>query len=362
MVGDAGRIVVLDTEYRASTVYADAYAFDLVPLEASYDPLRYVEALQVMEGRYEVVIIDSVSHEWAGPGGCLKHMARLTASGDETARSIAQQRVMPQHHRFMQALSRCPAHLIVTLRATAYGLEQNRQGQWEPHVITLAPIQHEAFPYAFDIVGRLESVVVDAPPRGLQRVARLTMTSTHYPPLYGTVWDNPDETLGRRIQACLAAGTTSPTLPRTATRPVTAAWVATPWGLEAREPPRCLEGTSSAERAHDGLGHDPEGQDTRARMPAPPVTTRGVLLQQIRAELFRRVPALNTTGQRARRAVLQAAFGCESLPALGRLPLALLGRGLRTLLARQAPMPTSRGTAPVRTATARAPSVPDPQA
>ena len=52
-------------------------------------------------------------------------------------------------------------------------------------------IQHEEFPYAFDLVGRLESVACDAPPRQPQRVARLTMTSTHYPPLYGTVWDNP---------------------------------------------------------------------------------------------------------------------------------------------------------------------------
>src|SRR2546426_826322 len=68
LVGDAGRIVVLDTRHRASTVYADAYAFDIVPLEASFDPLRYVEALKVVEGRYEVVIIDSASHEWAGPG------------------------------------------------------------------------------------------------------------------------------------------------------------------------------------------------------------------------------------------------------------------------------------------------------
>jgi hypothetical protein len=84
-------------------------------------------------------------------------MACLMSHGQETSRAVAEQRVMPKHHRFIQALIRCPAHLIVTLRATtAYGLEQNRQGQWEPHVITLAPIQHEAFPYAFDLVGRLE--------------------------------------------------------------------------------------------------------------------------------------------------------------------------------------------------------------
>src|SRR5262249_25566143 len=99
-------IVVLDTEHRASTLYADACAFDLLPLEEPFDSLPYVEALQAIEGRYEVVIIDSASHEWAGPGGCLEHMARLTARGQETSRAVAEQQVMPKHHQFLQALTK----------------------------------------------------------------------------------------------------------------------------------------------------------------------------------------------------------------------------------------------------------------
>jgi hypothetical protein len=62
------------------------------------------------------------------------------------------------------------------------------------------------------------------------------------------------------------------------------------------------------------------------------------VLQQIRAELFRQVPARNATEQAARRAVLQAAFGCDSLQAVGRLPFAVLGRGLRALLTGPAPV------------------------
>jgi hypothetical protein len=72
--------------------------------------------------------------------------------------------------------------------------------------------------------------------------------------------------------------------------------------------------------------------------------TRGALLQQIQAELFRQVPARNATGQAARRAVLQVAFGCDSLQTLGRLPLAVLSRGLRALLARQVPAPSAPNT------------------
>src|SRR5262249_48213058 len=108
---------------------SQTYAFDLVPLEAPFEPRRYVEALQAVEGRYDVVIIDSASHEWAGPGGCLEQMARLTASGHAISRAAAWQQVRLTHHQFMQALIQCRAHLLVTLRATtAYVLELTRQG------------------------------------------------------------------------------------------------------------------------------------------------------------------------------------------------------------------------------------------
>lgn len=312
LVGDAGGIVVLDTGYRASTLYADTYAFDLVPLAPPFDPLRYVEALQAVEGRYDVVIIDNASHEWVGLGGCLEQMARLMASGHEPSSYVARKQVMSTHHQFMQALMWCSAHLIVTLRAkTAYALEPTRQGTWEPNAIGLAPIQHEAFLDAFDMVGRLDSVALDKPPGEPQRAVRLTITSTHYPPLYGRVWHNPDEALGRRIQAWLSIGTTS-TPPPAAVRPPMAAPVP------------------------EGQPHSPEGQGTRAGMPSPPASTRGALLQQIQAELFRQVPARDAAGRAARRALLQTAFGADSLQALSRLPLAVLGRGLRVLLARQA--------------------------
>jgi hypothetical protein len=331
VVGNTGRIVVLDTEHHASTLYADAYTFDLVPIEEPFDPLRYVKALQAVEGKYEVVIIDSASHEWAGPGGCLEQVAHLTASGHEKSRYFAWKQVRLKHHQFMQALIRCPAHLLVTLRAnTAHALGKNRQGTWEPQAIGLAPIQHEAFSDAFDIVGRLESVALDAPPGQPQRAVRLTITSTHCQPLYGRVWDHPDEALGRLIQAWLHAGTTSSMPPPAAAR------VSAPWRREEPTPLRLLERPSSAETAHEGQPHPPATQGMRAGMPVLPTSTRGALLEQIQAELFRQVPARDATGRAARRAALQAAFGCDSLQALGRLPLAMLGRGLRVLLARQA--------------------------
>lgn len=98
--------------------------------------------------------------------------------------------------------------------------------------------------------------------------------------------------------------------------------------------PSLLEGLSSTETARKGPPQTPEGLDTRTPAVASSVISRGALLQQIRAELFRQIPTRNAMGQAARRAMLQAAFGCDRLQDLGRLPLAVLGRGLRALMDR----------------------------
>src|SRR5262249_58794883 len=90
--------------------------------------------------------------------------------------------------------------------------------------------------------------------------------------------------------------------------------------------------------------------------------------QQLQAELVRQVPGRDAAGRAARRALLQAAFGADSLQALSCLPLAVLGRGLRALLARQAapgseqaPTMTALGSMRVGAATAHTPDASNAQ-
>src|SRR5690606_31598618 len=79
--GLGSKIAVIDTEHGSASLYADAAEFDVMELHAPYSPERYVEAIQAAEAAgYDVLIIDSYSHEWTGPGGCLE-------INDETAKS-----------------------------------------------------------------------------------------------------------------------------------------------------------------------------------------------------------------------------------------------------------------------------------
>jgi KaiC/GvpD/RAD55 family RecA-like ATPase len=72
LVGPEGRIAVIDTERGSASLYADLTPFDVAELAPPFTPERYVEAIRAAEkAGYDAIVIDSLSHAWAGPGGIL---------------------------------------------------------------------------------------------------------------------------------------------------------------------------------------------------------------------------------------------------------------------------------------------------
>ena len=67
------KIAVVDTEHASAALYADEFGvpYDTLQL-TSFEVENYVEAIELAtrEG-YDVLIIDSLSHAWAGKGGIL---------------------------------------------------------------------------------------------------------------------------------------------------------------------------------------------------------------------------------------------------------------------------------------------------
>ncbi len=65
------RIAFIDTEAGSASLYADRFDFDVLELSPPYAPERFTEAIEAAEqAGYEVIVIDSITHEWSGPGGC----------------------------------------------------------------------------------------------------------------------------------------------------------------------------------------------------------------------------------------------------------------------------------------------------
>ncbi|WEV48137.1 ATP-binding protein [Acinetobacter sp. ESL0695] len=112
------KIAVIDTENESASLYANEFVFDTLPLRPPYTPERYVGAIQTAHNMgYDVLIIDSVTHEWTGTGGCLEindEIARTRFRGNSWS---AWSETTPRHRKFIDALLQTDMHIITTTRA-----------------------------------------------------------------------------------------------------------------------------------------------------------------------------------------------------------------------------------------------------
>lgn len=188
------RIAVIDTEHGSASKYADRFGFDVLELTA-FAPRTYVEALAAAEAEgYDVIVVDSLSHAWMGKDGALEQVDRK-ASGGKGNSFDAWRSVTPQHNALVEAMLRCRAHLLVTMRVkTDYIVEEDSRGKKVPRKVGLAPVQRDGLEYEFD-------VVLDVSP---DHVA--TVSKTRCPDLTDQAFDRPGADLARILKAWLSDG------------------------------------------------------------------------------------------------------------------------------------------------------------
>ena len=82
LAGESGKVAVIDTENASASKYAEQFpSFDVCELE-SFHPDGYVSAIKEAERLgYDVLIIDSLTHAWNGPGGLLETKHLIAKSG-----------------------------------------------------------------------------------------------------------------------------------------------------------------------------------------------------------------------------------------------------------------------------------------
>ena len=70
LVDDWPKVVIIDTENFSADLYAHLGSFNVLSTTPPYSPEKYIEAITAcIEAGMEVIIIDSISHEWDGQGG-----------------------------------------------------------------------------------------------------------------------------------------------------------------------------------------------------------------------------------------------------------------------------------------------------
>ena len=125
---------VIDTENGRANHYADVFRFDVAQLRAPFTPDAYADAILAADAAgYPVIVVDSMSHEWAGDGGMLDWQeAEFERMGSREAVKMASW-IKPKkaHKRMVQTLLQVKAHLILCFRAEPkVDMVKDANGKW----------------------------------------------------------------------------------------------------------------------------------------------------------------------------------------------------------------------------------------
>ena len=143
LCGDLSKVAIIDTENGSADLYAHLGDFNVLPLTAPFSPERYIEAIRACEkAGMEVIIVDSISHEWDGKGGCLEIVEQLGGKYQDWAK------VTPRHQAFLDAIIHSSAHVITTVRRKQdYEMVKDNYGKVKVEKSGLREITREGFEY-----------------------------------------------------------------------------------------------------------------------------------------------------------------------------------------------------------------------
>jgi len=131
LVGDYSKIAVIDTENHSAELYSHLGEYNVLALDPPFEPERYVEAIRMCEkAGMEVIIIDSITHEWDGEGGILQIHEKETQKDVRQNSYTAWSKVTPRHNAFVQAILQSPCHVVTTVRRKQeYEMSKDEQGK-----------------------------------------------------------------------------------------------------------------------------------------------------------------------------------------------------------------------------------------
>jgi hypothetical protein len=112
------RTIVIDTEQGSSDLYDRLHDFDVIDLAPPFTPEAYIEAIDAAEqAGADCIVIDSISHEWNGKGGCLELVDEIARAKFKGNTWSAWSELTPRHRAFIDRMLRSSAHIIATGRS-----------------------------------------------------------------------------------------------------------------------------------------------------------------------------------------------------------------------------------------------------
>lgn len=160
LVGDWSKIGLVCSEGGSGELYANYSRnnihigrYKIHKLKPPFEPQKYINAINAaIDAGLECIILDTISHAWAGTGGLLDKRSRLADTAKFNS-FTAWRMITPEHNKFVDAMVQSQIHLIATLRTkTEWIIVEDEKGKTRPQKIGLTPIQRGGMEYEFTIV------------------------------------------------------------------------------------------------------------------------------------------------------------------------------------------------------------------
>jgi len=152
------KICIIDTESGSGSLYVGQQVgtttigeYNTIALTAPFEPAVFVDAIHMAEQHnMSVIIIDSLSHAWAGAGGALDQQGKIA---DRSGNSWAAWRtVTPQHNKLVDAMLQSTAHIIACMRAKMeYQQVVGTDGKKQIKAMGMGVVMKEGIEYEFGI-------------------------------------------------------------------------------------------------------------------------------------------------------------------------------------------------------------------
>jgi len=147
MTGDYAKIAIVDTENQSASLYSHLGNYNTLSLKPPYEPENYIKAIELCEqADIEVVIVDSITHEWSGQGGCLNIHEQLGGRFQDWAK------VSPRHQAFIDKILQSKCHIITTARTKVdYSMDKDSSGRTKVTKHGMKEITREGFEYELTV-------------------------------------------------------------------------------------------------------------------------------------------------------------------------------------------------------------------